>query len=225
MDKIYENTLKALEPFTVKYIISKHNELTVDIDEKDILDVAKVLKLNANCLFVQLTDACGVDYLHYGFSEWVVDADASASMSRARSLKTNPETKKPYRFAMVYHLLSFKHNARLRLRVCFDGEPPVVTSVSGVWPVANWYEREAFDLYGIQFIDHPDCRRILTDYGFSGHPLRKDFPLSGKVEIYYDAEQDRCVYQQNTVEARVTVPKVIRHDQRYYDDGAQDAGN
>ena len=194
---------------------SQQGEINLDVPLNNWLEVASLLKLSPKLAFVQLTDACAADYLHYGFSEWAVDEKASSSLSRARALKENPETKKSFRYAMIYHLLSFKHNARLRVRVCFDGEPPVCPSVTEIWPVANWYEREAFDLFGIQFINHPDCRRILCDYGFTGHPLRKDFPLSGEVEIRYDAEQNRCVYEPTTVESRVTVPKVVRHDQRY----------
>lgn len=216
----YEKVIEAVASFkTVKHNISQQQELTFEVSSDVWPDFAKVLKTHPLCAFVQLTDACGVDYLNYGLAEWVVDADASASMSRARALVENPETKQPFRFAMVYHLLSFKHELRIRVRVCFDGEPPVVQSMTDIWPVANWYEREAFDLFGIQFIGHPDCRRILTDYGFSGHPLRKDFPLTGKVEIRYDSKQDRCIYEPNSIETRVTVPKVIRHDQRYYEEG------
>ena len=114
---------------------------------------------------------------------------------------------------MVYHLLSITHNRRVRLRVfCPDDELPVVDSVIGVWPAANWYEREAFDLYGIVFTGHPDLRRILTDYGFVGHPFRKDFPLSGNVEMRYDPDQQRVIYQPVTIEPREIVPRVIREE-------------
>ena len=220
----FTKVLSDLKTAKFSHSISPQGELNFEVKPEDLLEFAQLLKLSPNCLFTQLIDACGVDYLNYGISEWAVDADASASLSRARNLVENPDTKKPYRFAMVYHLLSIKHNLRARIRCAFEGEPPKITSVTSVWPVANWYEREAFDLFGIQFIDHPDCRRILCDYGFVGHPLRKDFPLSGEVEIRYDASQDRCVYEPTTVTARITVPKVIRHDQRYTE-GDNDGGN
>jgi NADH-quinone oxidoreductase subunit C len=120
------------------------------------------------------------------------------------------------RFAVTYHLLSLHHNRRLRVRAyCTPGEPPMIESVIAVWPGANWYEREAFDLYGILFRGHPDLRRILTDYGFVGYPFRKDFPLSGHVEVRYDPEKKRVVYEPVSIEARVLVPRVIRHDHRY----------
>lgn len=220
----FDQVLADLKAFNFSHTLSEQGELTLDVAQKDWLQFASTLKLSPNCQFVQLIDACGVDYLHYGYSEWAVDTDASASLSRAQSLVANPATNQPFRFAMVYHLLSFKFNLRVRVRVAFEGEPPMIDSVTSIWPVANWYEREAFDLFGIQFVNHPDCRRILCDYGFVGHPLRKDFPLTGNVEIRYDAEQDRCVYEPNTVDLRVTVPKVVRHDQRYTA-GDENVGN
>ena len=119
------------------------------------------------------------------------------------------------RYAVVYHLLSVAHNRRLRLRVGLDGDYPRVDSVIAVWAAANWYEREAFDLYGILFDGHPDLRRILTDYGFIGHPFRKDFPLSGNVEMRYDPEKRRVIYEPVSIEPRINIPKVIRHDHRY----------
>jgi NADH-quinone oxidoreductase subunit C len=120
------------------------------------------------------------------------------------------------RFAVVYHLLSISHNRRMRLRVkCADTQDPLVDSVIDVWACANWFEREAFDLYGIVFRGHPDLRRLLTDYGFIGHPFRKDFPLAGNVEVQYDNEKKRVVYQPVSIVPRVLVPKVIRHDHRY----------
>jgi NADH-quinone oxidoreductase subunit C len=138
--------------------------------------------------FEQLTDLCGVDYSAYGEGGW----DGA-------------------RFAVVYHLLSLAHNRRLRMRVfCPDDAFPVVDSVIGLWPSADWFEREAFDLYGIIFTGHPDLRRILTDYGFVGHPFRKDFPLSGTVEMRYDPDQQRVIYQPVTIEPREIVPRVIR---------------
>ena len=119
------------------------------------------------------------------------------------------------RYAVVYHLLSVSRNERLRLKTFCSGEPPVVPSLTGIWASANWFEREAFDMFGILFDGHPDLRRILTDYGFVGHPFRKDFPLSGNVEVRYDPEKQRVVYQPVSIEPRTLVPRVIRHDPRY----------
>jgi NADH-quinone oxidoreductase subunit C len=119
------------------------------------------------------------------------------------------------RFAAVYHLLSVTHNVRLRVKTFLDADRPIVDSVIGIWPSANWFEREAFDLFGILFTGHPDLRRILTDYGFIGHPFRKDFPLIGHVEMRYDPEQQRVVYQPVSIEPRTLVPRVIREDSRY----------
>ncbi len=130
------------------------------------------------------------------------------------------------RFAVVYHLLSISKNHRLRLRVfCDEGEPPVIDSVNEIWNSANWFEREAFDLFGILFRGHPDLRRLLTDYGFIGHPFRKDFPLIGNVEVRYDPEKGRVVYQPVSIQPRVLVPKVIRHDSRYEEELNEDSGD
>src|SRR5207247_2004151 len=137
----------------------------------------------------------------------------SRGVDMSRRLKVNP-WKKP-RFGVVYHLLSYQHNHRVRLRAFADGEPPMVDSVIDIWESANWFEREVFDLYGILFKGHPDLRRILTDYGFVGHPFRKDFPLIGNVEMRYDATLARCVYEPVSIRPRTLVPKVIRKDNRY----------
>jgi NADH-quinone oxidoreductase subunit C len=161
-------------------------EVTVVVKAEQLLAAATTLRDTLG--FEQLIDLCGVDYRDYAEGEW-----------------------KGRRFAVVYHLLSISHNRRLRLRVfASDDEFPVVDSVIGVWPSANWYEREVFDLYGIVFTGHPDLRRILTDYGFVGHPFRKDFPLSGNVEMRYDPDQQRVIYQPVTIEPREIVPRVIR---------------
>jgi NADH-quinone oxidoreductase subunit C len=163
-------------------------QLTLDIDGADFLDAAKRLRDDPALAFSELLDLVGVDY--QGYSGW----DGK-------------------RYAIVYILLSIKHNWRVRVRVfCADDEFPGVESVIGVWPSANWYEREAFDLYGIVFRGHPDLRRILTDYGFVGHPFRKDFPIYGTVEMRYDPEQKRVVYQPVTIEPREIVPRVTRED-------------
>jgi NADH-quinone oxidoreductase subunit C len=163
-------------------------EVTVVLKAGDLLAAAAILRDAPDLRFEQLTDLCGVDYSAYGEGGW----DGA-------------------RFAVVYHLLSLAHNRRLRMRVfCPDDAFPVVDSVIGLWPSADWFEREAFDLYGIIFTGHPDLRRILTDYGFVGHPFRKDFPLSGTVEMRYDPDQQRVIYQPVTIEPREIVPRVIR---------------
>ena len=166
------------------------NELTLEIASSDLLSVARTLRDTPDLAFEQLIDLCGVDYSRYG------NADRA-----------------PPRFAVVYHLLSIQHNWRLRLRIFAQNDAlPVVDSVTAIWPVANWFEREAFDLYGVIFDGHPDLRRILTDYGFIGHPFRKDFPLSGTVEMRYDPEQQRVIYQPVTIEPREIVPRVTREE-------------
>jgi NADH-quinone oxidoreductase subunit C len=165
-------------------------ELTIRVALADLLETARLLRDHPDLRFEQLIDLCGVDYRDYGEGVW-----------------------EGRRFAVVYHLLSVSRNRRLRLRVfAEDDEFPVVDSVMDVWPVANWFEREAFDLYGIVFTGHPDLRRILTDYGFIGHPFRKDFPLSGNVEMRYDPDKQRVVYQPVSIEPRVLVPRVIREE-------------
>src|ERR1700720_171093 len=162
---------------------------------------------------------CGGGYASVGRAEWKTDDATASGFSRgvARSAHAPAGDGPPgRRFAVVYHLLSLAHNHRVRLRVfCPDDAQPLVDSVFGVWAAADWFERETFDLFGILFRGHPDLRRLLTDYGFIGHPFRKDFPLSGNVEVRYDPEKGRVVYQPGTIQPRVLVPKVIRHDNRY----------
>ena len=165
-------------------------EVTVVVRGRDQLQVARVLRDDAALAFEQLIDLAGIDYSTYGDGSW-----------------DGP------RYAVVTHLLSLKHNWRVRVRsYCDDDDFPLIASVTGVWNCANWYEREAFDLFGIMFEGHPDLRRILTDYGFVGHPFRKDFPISGHVEMRYDPEQRRVVYQPVSIEPREIVPRVIRED-------------
>ena len=165
-------------------------EITVVVKSGDYLSAMRVLRDHADTRFEELIDLCGVDYSTYGDGVW-----------------EGP------RFAVVSHLLSISHNWRVRVRVFApDDELPLVASVTGIWSSANWYEREAFDFFGILFDGHDDLRRILTDYGFIGHPFRKDFPVSGYVEMRYDAEQKRVVYQPVTIEPREITPRVIREE-------------
>ncbi len=171
-------------------VTEARGETTLVVKAADAIDVCRRLRDGPGLRFELLIDLCGMDYSTYGDGAW-----------------DGP------RFAAVYHLLSVELNQRLRLRVFApDDDLPVLPSVTAVWPGANWFEREAFDLYGIVFTDHPDLRRILTDYGFVGHPFRKDFPLSGTVEMRYDPDQQRVIYQPVSIEPREIVPRVIREE-------------
>jgi NADH-quinone oxidoreductase subunit C len=195
-------------------------ELTYEVGKDDLVDVATILRDDPELSVDQLIDACGVDYLTYGEAEWKTESATESGFSRGVERKPvildDSDTFDPRRFAVVYHLMSIRHNYRLRLRV-YTGEdnPPIVPSVTPVWNSANWFEREAFDLFGVLFEGHPDLRRIMTDYGFIGHPFRKDFPLSGNVEVRYDEEKGRVAYQPVSIEERTLVPRVIRDDNRY----------
>ncbi|GMR19552.1 MAG: NADH-quinone oxidoreductase subunit C [Gammaproteobacteria bacterium] len=167
--------------------------LLLEIKREDFLKACTTLRDDERFIFDQLTDLCGVDYLTYG-----QESEAGA--------RQGP------RYAVVYHLLSIKHNRRIRLRVYLEDDFPRVDSVTELWASANWYEREAFDMFGIAFDGHPDLRRILTDYGFIGHPFRKDFPVVGHVEMRYDPEKQRVVYEPVSIEPREVVPRVIREE-------------
>jgi NADH-quinone oxidoreductase subunit C len=194
-----------------------NGELTVELPPQQLREVCLALRDETPFQFTQLIDICGVDYLHYGISQWETEETTLTGFSRA--VDTSGDEKiipwKKSRFAVVYHLLSLLHNQRIRLRVFPEGDPALVESVIEIWASADWYEREAFDLFGILFKGHPDLRRILTDYGFIGHPFRKDFPLIGQVEMRYDATLKRCIYEPVSIQPRTLVPKVIRQDNRY----------
>ncbi|HQU15438.1 MAG: NADH-quinone oxidoreductase subunit C [Chromatiales bacterium 21-64-14] len=197
-----------------------HGEVTIEVSSDRLVELCTALRDEADFAFQQLIDLCGVDYAEYGEAEWISEGATSQGFSRGvlGHDAEIEEARRPERarYAVVYHLLSVLHNVRLRVRTyAVDEAFPVVGSVTGVWNSANWYEREAFDLFGIIFEGHPDLRRILTDYGFVGHPFRKDFPLSGTVEVRYDPEKKRVVYEPVSIEPRVLVPRVIRHDHRY----------
>lgn len=204
-------------------------EVTIEVDAKAIKNVACILR-DAPNHYDTLIDVCGVDYLHYGLSEWSTQEATNAGFERG--VRRDTEAKRPLqwtkpRFAVVYHLLSVQYNRRLRVKAFLEGEPPIIDSVVEVWNAADWFEREAFDLYGIWFEGHPDLRRILTDYGFIGYPFRKDFPVSGEVEVRYDASLQRVIYDPVDIEPRILVPKVYRHDNRYddTDKGSKDDRN
>ena len=203
----------------------EQGEVTIEVSASDYISICQKLRDDEAFAFEILIDLCGIDYSAYGRDEWKTDASGNG-FSRGVDKATNgrlrfgdeiPEpTSERNRFAVVLHLLSIKNNHRLRVRVfAEDDTMPVVKSVVDIWNSANWYEREAFDLYGIVYENHPDLRRILTDYGFVGHPFRKDFPLSGNVEMRYDEEKKRVVYEPVSIEPRVLVPRVIREDNRY----------
>jgi len=189
LDQLAESLKSALGDRLQSLVIA-FDEVTVVIKGSDHLSVAVAVRDDPALAFEQLIDLCGVDYLTYGEGAW----DGS-------------------RYAVVMHLMSLTHNWRVRVRsFCADDDFPLLESVAGVWASANWFEREAFDLYGIVFEGHPDLRRLLTDYGFVGHPFRKDFPISGYVEMRYDTEQKRVIYQPVSIEPREIVPRVIREE-------------
>ena len=206
-------------------------EVGLEVAPADYLAACKALRDEFG--FDTFIDLCGVDYLGYGTDEWDTVGVSSEGFSRgvegqgpgrfnwgeAPSHEAGAtvvcDERASRRFAVVLHLLSIPRNLRLRVRVFApDDGVPMVPSVTGLWPGANWFEREAFDLFGVVFDGHPDLRRILTDYGFVGHPFRKDFPLIGNVEVRYDAEQGRVIYEPVSIEPRVNVPRVVRHDSR-----------
>lgn len=209
------------------------DELAYEVAPEDLVSVCRALRDEEPFSFEQLMDVCGVDYLAYGKSQWATDKSTSIGYSRgvdrtqSHAFATPDEAGEgERRFAVVYHLLSVSRNQRLRLKCwCPPQDPPMIDSVFDVWNSANWFEREAFDLYGILFNGHPDLRRILTDYGFVGHPFRKDFPLIGNVEVRYDPEKGRVVYQPVTIEPRTTVPKVIRDDHQYVEGFKESSGD
>jgi len=197
-------------------IISANNEITLEVARDKLLKVCLSLRDEKTFNFNMLIDVCGVDYLHYGLAEWETTTATSKGFERGvdRSLISKASLVS-HRFAVVIHLLSIEQNQRLRLRVWLDEDDLILPSVVNIWPSANWFEREAFDLFGIIFSDHPDLRRILTDYGFRGYPFRKDFPISGHVEPRYDAALQRVVYEPVKITPRILEPKVIRQDNRY----------
>ncbi len=189
------------------------HEITIEILSNDLLSVMRLLKEAERLQFHQLIDLSAVDYLEYGKTDWQTQSASSDGFSRGvGATEMSDSVENSRRFCVVYHLLSVEHNYRLRVKCYLGEESPRLHSVAEIWAVADWYEREAFDLFGILFDNHPDLRRILTDYGFIGHPFRKDFPLEGYVEVRYDPEKKRVVNQPVSIEPRTLVPKVIREE-------------
>ena len=209
--------------------------VTIQVPVDEWLEVAQTLRDDPRFTFSQLTDLCGVDFLGYGQEEWETTEATREGFSRGVEgmgpgrfdWKSRPEsTDAEQRFSVVAHLLSTSHNMRLRMTTfAADEGLPIVPSLVEIWNSANWYERETFDMFGIIFEGHPDLRRILTDYGFTGHPFRKDFPLIGNVTVRYDEEKGRVVYEPVEIEPRVLVPRVIRDDSRYKADDIDKAAN
>lgn len=228
------DSLQAVFADKLASVSENIGELTVELSAENLIEVATQLRDKDEFAFKQLIDLCGVDYSQFGQTEWQTNDASRAGFSRGVDAGTtmgrlqfgdelDSVANEGRRFAAVYHLISYRHNRRLRLKVfAADDEFPVIPTVTDVWRVADWYEREAFDLFGILFSGHPDLRRILTDYGFVGHPFRKDFPLVGHVEMRYDPEKERVVYEPVSIEPRVLVPRVKREDHRYLADEPQD---
>lgn len=195
--------------------VDAYDELSIELPVENFKQ--NCLLLRDEFRFEQLMDVSGIDYLSYGDVEWQTTSATGTGFSRGVERKDSESAALELedRFAVIYHLLSITNNQRLRVEVKVDTKAPVVDSVVDVWTGANWYEREAFDLFGVMFDGHPDLRRLLTDYGFIGHPFRKDFPLIGNVEMRYDAEKQRVVYEPVSIDPRTLVPKVKRDDHRY----------
>ena len=206
---------EAALPGLLLRVPSLPDELCYEVQPSNLKQVCLTLRDDPGLKFESLVDLAGIDYLEYGNDEWKTVSATRSGFSRG----VNRGVRKPHegaRFAVAYNLLSVTNNQRIRIRArCEDAEDPIIDTVVDIWPGANWFEREAFDLFGILFTGHPDLRRILTDYGFIGHPFRKDFPLIGNVEVRYDVEKKRVVYQPVSIEPRTLVPRVIREDRRY----------
>ncbi len=213
-----------------------HGQICIDISSENLIDAATILRDHAKLRFQQLIDLCGIDYSQYNNNEWATDKSSATGFSRAVEPASHghlifgedlaPTGPQKNRFATIYQLISYALNHRVTLRVFAENDDfPLVESIVPIWNSADWYERESFDLFGIHYSGHPDLRRILTDYGFVGHPFRKDFPLIGHVEMRYDEEQKRVIYEPVSIEPRVLVPRVHRNDHRYIEDEAPEANN
>ncbi len=221
------DALRAAFGERLRSVTVEFGEVSIEIGPDDLVEIATRLRDEPDFSFEQLIDVCGVDYSQYGQDEWETEESSSTGFGRGVEDRAEGgrlrfgdelESRVPpgRRFAAVYHLLSYRHNRRLRVKVfAADDAFPVVPTMIEIWKSADWFEREAFDLFGILFSGHPDLRRILTDYGFVGHPFRKDFPLIGHVQMRYDPERERVIYEPVTIEPRVLVPRVRRTDHRY----------
>ena len=215
IDELASRIKTALGDRVSPYAVPSH-EYAIEVAPGSLLEVARVLRDDPQLRFEQLIDLSAVDYLDYGRAEWRTSTSTNTGFSRGVNRAAPHTLAGNKRFAVVSQLLSIANNQRLRVRVWADDiEDPMIDSLVDVWASAEWFEREAFDLFGILFRGHPDLRRILTDYGFIGHPFRKDFPLIGNVEVHYDPKQKRVVYAPVEIEPRTLVPRVIRHDNRY----------
>jgi len=214
--KTLAEKIEARLPGLLTRISSLPDELCYEVHPESLKEACLSLRDSPELKFEILVDVAGIDYLDYGTTEWKTYSATTSGFSRGVNRDAPRKPHDGARFAVAYHLLSITNNHRVRLRSrCVDAEDPIIDSVVDIWPGANWFEREAFDLFGILFTGHPDLRRILTDYGFIGHPFRKDFPLIGNVEVRYDADKQRVVYEPVSIEPRILVPKVIRDDNRY----------
>ena len=218
VNKKYEQLNDFIDQYLNSFEIVKTNygtSITLELKKDDLIEICSLLKNTEALNFSMLIDVCGIDYLHYGVGDWETTKATTSGYSRAVQQNTIiPDPDEEYqekRFAVIYHLLSIDKNWRIRLKTFTGSEnPPIVQSVTGIWNSADWFEREAFDLFGIYFDGHPDLRRILTDYGFIGHPFRKDFPLAGNLEVFHDDLEQKVKYRPVSITTRPTVPKVIR---------------
>ena len=217
-NKKYALLNDLIDQYLNSFEIVKTNDgtsITLELKKDDLIEICSLLKNTDALNFSMLIDVCGIDYLHYGIGDWETTKATTSGYSRAVQQNTiipDPDEKyQEKRFAVIYHLLSIDKNWRIRLKTFTGSEnPPIVQSVTGIWNSADWFEREAFDLFGIYFDGHPDLRRILTDYGFIGHPFRKDFPLAGNLEVFHDDLEQKVKYRPVSITTRPTVPKVIR---------------
>jgi len=208
---VKEHLSEQIESSDVFQSTHSSDELTLEVSIESLIDVLKMLRDHDDFQFEQLIDIAGVDYLTYGQAEWSTEGATSSGFERGRNThKKAPATWIKPRFAVVYHLLSVTLNHRIRLKTFVEEDSMRLPSVVALWSTANWFEREAFDLFGLLFEGHPDLRRILTDYGFIGHPFRKDFPVIGELEMRFDEESGQCIYEPVTIEERILVPRVIR---------------
>jgi NADH-quinone oxidoreductase subunit C len=212
---LVEKVEKKLSNKIIKHTVS-FDMVTLEVKQENLISVLKKLKDDKDFDFSQLIDLAGIDYSAYYNSEWETRKVSSSGFNRGKNSKSIAKSKHTGRFAVIYHLLSISNNVRIRIRSYTTlNEPPCIPSVNNIWNSANWFEREAFDLFGIFFVGHEDLRRILTDYGFIGHPFRKDFPLIGEMEVRYDFKENRVIYDPVSITERTLVPRVIRKDNRY----------